>query len=419
MQEINKNKEIDYRFIPVLLLIFYLGLLILSENIWGSYKHIGHYLAINPAPYFADTKVLLCGIEAIRQGIDPYAETCGGPTTYNYPSAWGVLSVFPFMILENNFYVGIGIGLIFYFALFSFLGRLDFRSSLLYGLVLIAPASILAVERGNCDLIIFSLFAWAILSRYSQYLFPLIILTGSILKYFPIGAISALLHFAKADKRKYIMASMLTGILFGLYVFLMIDNILAVSGETPRPYGGASYGLASLPALFSDFYPDYALWIKSIYGILLISCLGIFYSVFKSKFLKSVFTDNKNDLAFITGNSVFIITSFIGYNWEYRLVFLIFTLPRILEWIKSGHKIHIPFLILSLLVFWQSFLILGFNSVLRNNAPYFYFSKILVIILFYYHFVLFIQYIQEKIETSGLDKYMPFYTGWMRRKKDI
>jgi hypothetical protein len=43
--------------------------------------------------------------------------------------------------------------------------------------------------------------------------------------------------------------------------------------------------------------------------------------------------------AFRIGSSIYIGTFFIGNNWDYRLIFLLFTIPQILLWIKTKNQI--------------------------------------------------------------------------------
>jgi hypothetical protein len=43
--------------------------------------------------------------------------------------------------------------------------------------------------------------------------------------------------------------------------------------------------------------------------------------------------------AFRIGSSIYIGTFFIGNNWDYRLIFLLFTIPQILLWIKTKSRI--------------------------------------------------------------------------------
>jgi hypothetical protein len=39
--------------------------------------------------------------------------------------------------------------------------------------------------------------------------------------------------------------------------------------------------------------------------------------------------------AFRMGASIYIVTFLIGNNWDYRLIFLLFTIPQMLAWLKS------------------------------------------------------------------------------------
>jgi hypothetical protein len=88
-----KIKLFGFRIIPVLFLFLYYVLLYISENYFGSYSFVAKYLGLDAIPYFVDLKILLCGIDAIRNNQNPYDVICfGGVAYFNYPIIWKIFA---------------------------------------------------------------------------------------------------------------------------------------------------------------------------------------------------------------------------------------------------------------------------------------------------------------------------------------
>lgn len=375
VQNLLKNTTTDFRFIPFGIVLIYLSLLLFSEFALGSYAIIGNYFRIYPIPYFVDLEILLCGVDAIREGLDPYQAICfEGEAYFNYPYIWGFLSVFPFMTAANHIAIGLIMAILFFALIYQFIGKINFKESLLYALVFISPAVMLGLERGNSDVLIFLiLMSIPLLFYRSKWITSLLIIFTSFLKLFPIGAVVALFLGKKESFRHKALLVGVTIVSLTLYVYFLLENILQVSDKTPRPFKEASYGLGGFPSFIVDYFNvDMAnRWVVFVsLGALLILAFLVVIKTLKISIERYVIQEDKKGVAFFMGSGIFLFTCLIGYNWEYRLIFLIFTLPQLFSWLRQG--LYLAKLITATYIFlvWCSLIVPVFNLFIPDGFAY-------------------------------------------------
>jgi hypothetical protein len=399
----------DFRFIPFALVLCYILTLIFAEFYFGSYSAIGNYLAIHPLPYFTDLKVLLCGIDAVRRNGNPYIALSHSPLwpclvhgrpSFNYPYIWGAFAPLSFITEPNALYIGIALALSFFSFLYFFLGRINLSGAIVYTTLFISPAVMLGVERGNSDLIIFLLLLVPVFYHSSQKLLAFGVLIAAMLKVFPIAAITGIFHRLRDNKKQSLVLFLGVALMFLFYLLLMRDNISVVSQTTPRPYGDGCvcYGLASLMSFFGDYFPYGRPYIRVFYPALIVLGYAFFYQLMGRQLATSAkISSSRHGLSFVVGSSIFILTCLIGYNFEYRLVFLLFTIPQILTWIAEKKSLLFVPLFLSILILWQSFIDM-IATQLPFNLHYFSISQVFVTLLFYCHFAILFGFVKE---TAG------------------
>jgi len=398
------NDKKDYRLLPFGLVFIYISILFFSEFYLGSYEVMGNYFKIYPVPYFIDLKVLLCGIDAIRISSDPYSSTCfyGVGSLFNYPIMWGFLSFIPFITMSNLIYIGFGIGLTLFVLLYIFIGKINLFGSIIYMLFFISPAIMLGVERGNSDLIIFILLLiFHLLQKKYNILLSLIILIVSTLKLFPIGAVFCILNNQCLRLKKALLIFVTVLVIFLVYLMAMKDNILLVSKKTPRPFGDIAFGLGGLPSLLIDYFKrkEYFYFLIEInkknpnlifytFLLLLITVFIIIYLVLYKYFKIPLVKSNHEGNSYLIGSGIFIVTCLIGYNFQYRLIFLIFTLPQLLFWIREFKFFAFGLLFISILIVWQSFI--NMNTVINI-----FFMQFFIIFLFYSHLFILVNFLNN------------------------
>jgi hypothetical protein len=383
-------KDRDYRFIPFGVVSLIFASFLFSEYYLGSYAVVGKYFAIHPMPYFHDLDIWVGGIDSWREGSDPYE--VGGRNKhaayFNYPSAWLVFSFIPVITKSNLVEMGLVIVLLFFFSLYFFVEKCDLLSALVYTSLFISPAVILAIERGNCDLIIFLLLMFVLLMSNVTPVFTLLMIMTSMLKLFPVGAFIGILNNVTAKTKTRFFLFLTAVFAFVVYLFVWKDNLLVVNKQTPRPFGGYSFGLGEIPNAFLTYFPSDSDLLKftSFLTIYVLSLL-LSYVIFKTWSTPQINPDAKGT-AYLIGSGIFIVACVFGFNFEYRLIFLLFTVPQLLSWTRQKNVVASLGLIFSILITWQSFIEAGLNSLYLQSLHYHYISQVFIAFLFSCHVVI-------------------------------
>ncbi|MCL4529139.1 MAG: hypothetical protein M1282_06975 [Chloroflexi bacterium] len=302
---------------------------------------------------FLDLRSILTAAESYRAGYNPTIANPFDPLgrRFNYPIVWD-------LVLESgvnqNWTIPLGIGIIglFLIGVVLFSGKLNKLSIFFLLLGLFSPAALFGIERANVDLLFFFFLSLGlILLDVSQIASFLLLLVGILFKIFPLFGAGYFIGKDNKSSLKFI----LLGILFTAGYFLFTySNMMTVFKNTLKG-PDISYGLAVLPTYikwetvdttFKTSQPAlYHLDLRAnnilvrfpilpYFGaaafLLIFSLLGLFRNdnEFQSE-------DLRNLRAFWLGAGVYIGTFLLGNNWDYRLVFLLFTLPQLAGWIKQ------------------------------------------------------------------------------------
>ena len=147
------QKEIILLFIFVSII----SLFLISIFFYGWSKS-WNFLKI-PAmdPIFADMRVVQGALKTELLGLNPYITNPGDPwdRIINYPSIW--LDIAKILNLENeNFFLIFNLFIVSIFLSICLLLLLKTKSYLLF-FVIFSSSSLLGIERGNNDLLIFSI----------------------------------------------------------------------------------------------------------------------------------------------------------------------------------------------------------------------------------------------------------------------
>lgn len=325
-------------------LILFVGLLILVVlmiAIFGSDKILHLFWNIPTMhPVFADIRTITGANATLSQGLDPLVSNPGDPwgRTMNYPRIWQHMAeVFNFN-QSTSIYFGF-VNLVLYlcgFLLFS--SRLYLSKAMVFILfiALLSPASVLGMERGNIDIVIFFLMSLSLLYVSSTILFSGIILFASFLKIFPIFAIVGLL---KESKKSFIKASLISMLILIGYVIFNIQDIILIKNGTPQPTG-LSYGMNVSWMRISELLGNNAgMFVRVLtYVYIAVLFVSIYKYLQKYQVISSKIDKTYID-AFRVGSAIYIATFILNNNYDYRLIFLIFTIPQLVLWVKSKVKI--------------------------------------------------------------------------------
>ena len=333
------------------------------------------------SPVFADLRSVTSAWECTREGIPILPRNPCDPwdRPANYPRLW-MAPAFLGLGQGSTFGLGLGIDALFLFSALAIIPRQSPRfETAIYGLAICSPAVMLGVERANVDLMLFALLVAAIFllrrGRLGTVTSHALVLLGGLLKLFPILATSILL---RQGKRAAIIGVTTVVVLFAGYVLITLHQIEAIFRSVPQ-HGASSYGVqrlsewmhaavisisssaaAVIGALFRDRGFDVVLVVMALAVALLLR------RWLRPRLRMADFTPSAGrDLdLFVAGASVYIGSYAVFRSFDYRLAFLLLTMPQVLRWVRD--RIAIGFVILAALMTtlwfdapWESLPVIG------------------------------------------------------------
>lgn len=296
-------------------------------------------------PYFADMRTVQGALLSIQQEFNPQLVNPGDPwgRPMNYPSLWVVISDFFALNFEKNYLIFIISGVTTYLSICLY--ALRKYPSIWLLLAIFSGSSLLAIERGNNDLIVFILIFFS--ASKNLLLTSLLIIFASVLKIYPIFSAITLSN----NKKYFIAITSLVGI-YLVYIWPEIENI---KRNTPIS-AIMSYGAPSISeALKLKLNVNLNAWLMAIFMIAFALLSGNSNKVKNNSTIK---TKKENEFKlFQIGASIFLSTFIVSSNWDYRLIFLILCIPFLACLPKSNTK----FLILLSII-------IASNQAILNNV---------------------------------------------------
>lgn len=347
------------------LLLFSATILIIASSIFSYVFFENVFLLrkwsipIDP-PGFFDARQITMASESYAQGYDPLKENPLNPrgTRLNYPRIWHIL--FATGITQNHtnllgiiflflFFIGVG--------MFWFSGKFNNLTYFILSAVTISPAVMLGIERGNIELVIFFILSAALLINYYSSVSAIILfLFASFLKLYPVFAFVYLL---KEQSKKFWVQFISACAIFIIYALFTFDDLKQVYLTSPKNAKSA-YGLnvfwmgLNHPRILNLQVSDDLVTIIKVlsYVVLILIFLGALILSLRN-YNTTRFKQREHLEAFRTGAGIYIGCFLLGTNYDYRLVFLIFTVPQLAAWLGTEKKeiLTVPFITLSAIVF--------------------------------------------------------------------
>ena len=344
----------------ILALILYFAILLLLRTQAGNldvWQRLGVY---HLRPSFADMRFLLCAIETERAGHDSYRMTECDPwrRVMNYPRLWLSLSVFP-LGARQTAPLGVGLALIFYLSVLILVGPLTHREGAYYGFLLCSPAVMLGVERGNVDLLIFSLLVLTILlfQRHgTRSIWPYaVIMLCSLLKFYPIFAMAVALR----DRSRIIALSIIAsaGTVFLIYLYWIRHDLALIVHNTWQLAFNVSFGSKVIFFLYNAARWWGAPLNATTWSRATLMAVTAIAALVVKKTPAPSFTKETAD-SMLIGMSLYTgVFAFLGTNYNYKFIFLIFAVPQMLDWIRQRNPYRdfaFTFLTVMAVAFWLS-----------------------------------------------------------------
>jgi hypothetical protein len=258
----------------------------------------------------------------------------------------------------STVYFGAAAVLVFLLAVFLFVGRISPGDSLVYGAALCSPAVMLGIERGNTDLLVFAVVVAALaLFRAARPTYRAIahalFLFAAVLKLYPLFA-WGVLH--RQRPRWALVGSSAVVFLFGVYALATLSDIKTIervsTQEILYSYGA---GVLSDGAFFAAGRSRVASAVTSIIGtnrstahlavVGIGLALGVLTTVASIAWRRRRPRRYREDAgpreldAFWAGAGMYVGTFALLHNFNYKLIFLLLTIPQLLTWSRSRRAI--------------------------------------------------------------------------------
>jgi hypothetical protein len=233
--------------------------------------------------------------------------------------------------------------------------RAPLVDGLAYGAATISPAVMLGVERGNVDMTLFGVIVLAVLllrrGRSGPYISSGLVLFAAILKLFPIFAAGVLVR--QRPRAALISCGSVLGV-FILYATATLEDIRTIALVVPQ-INAHSYGVrvvgdwlaSSLGGLHGQAW-----------GLLVASSLVAVGAIFRKQVRQwlpalALGPGRTRERDFLwAGAPVFLLTFALFRSFDYRLVFLLMTIPLLLRWARQGHVVALGTLTFVVATLW-------------------------------------------------------------------
>ena len=284
---------------------------------------------------FADMQAILSASDAYREGYNPYIENPHDPLgrehVYSRPWLW---LGYTGLTRTHSKFAAILLMSFFFLLSIRILRPKNGNEFLLSAMLLLSPAVLLGVERGNNDLIIFILLGLAVFSLNNKnHLLDLIayffLFLASILKFYPIASFLIFVRIIK-DYKKFWMFAFFSILFFGVYAVFSFSDFEYLKHIVPKPHGRFTFGAAIFFEWILDEWP-----VNATYVYLMI-CAAIFiaFSLSSRTGLAEVRNNSINTIFFLVGSLNILFCFFANTNYDYRCIFFVLILPWLFEHLK-------------------------------------------------------------------------------------
>ena len=335
------RSDVDGRVVLVAAITLYLGIIAAGRLGWGF--DLWPYLGVPSGPsLFFDARNLTASWECQRLGYDPlYDNPCDPwrrPLMYLRP--WLLLGVFG---LDQSHTVALSVVLVaaMFVSFFVLVGRVPLGTGFLLAVAACSPAVMLAVERANMDIALFSLVTislllWHTSRRVASVLSVIVVLLGATAKIYPAFALPAFFMTRSPVASRAALGCI---VVFCAYVGYSFRDI-AHAAEIATQGQLFSYGARILPAHIYH-YVGADRWagpaaLKQVLAIIPLASVAAMCAIWVRRRLTSrreeIMVATASFVALQAGAFVYLGTFATVNSFDYRLVFLLLTLPQLIEW---------------------------------------------------------------------------------------
>ena len=285
-----------------------------------------------------------------------------------------ILLYLPFNdILKDFYYNQFPILLIILFIFFLFLilknNKYDF---ILIPLIIFCPTTLLAIERGNIDLLLFLIAVLICLNKYF-YLSCVLVGWSFLVKYYPITFFANLFTYTNKKSLIHLKVVIFSLLIISL-IFILIKKQILFDFIDNASASKAGFHLLFSAKAHAKFFKysfefNYIFLIAFTYIIFFASSIYLYKYFIKRNSFKSLSITNVQEKLFLIGVNTSIFNYLLFSNYYYREIFLILSLPLIMKLISNTNS-KIFKIILSLVYIRYFFLYIYNYFILNENFYY-------------------------------------------------
>ena len=341
----------DWRWILVLVVVSY-ATLIAAAGVLGGKGAARCLLQVMGVPAlehpFMDIRGVAGWCEASARGQNPAIEATyitfpGEKPVRDFKMNYSPLVLSLGYLGLDQMHIGVWalfLGLLYTASLWFLSGPLTLTQAGVWALLILSPASVLVVERGNLDILLFALIVIALILRKHPFAESNAILTAGLIKFFPIGALSAV--WREGGKRNR-AAVMLGAILFLAFLILLRSRLGIIGGSLTGQYQ-SSFGSGVMADLFRHYgiigegKYDSIRRALTVLGIALLSLACSFGFLNWKMREQGALSGRMQHAFFLTGP--FMLGLFVlGNQMDYKWIFFLPMVPAIFELIESSDAV--------------------------------------------------------------------------------
>jgi Glycosyltransferase family 87 len=306
------------------------------------------WLGVPPGPsLFFDTRNITAALECRRLGYDPLVENPCDPwgRAMFYPRVWLLLRWLG-LDQSDTLALGLLIGLLFLAAVCLLTGRISAGEGIVVAMAVCSPAVMLALERANMDVVLFSVLVAAVLlwrrgTELSRTLSPFLVLVAATGKLYPLFGLPA---YMLLRHRRAALAAAACGLLFLAYVAVTLEDVTTVAATATQgqfySYGariliGQAYRLVA-----GQDWQGASMVAQALAAVPLL-LLAASVWVWSRRRLgpgagEAPPAPTAELLGFYLGALIYVGTFTVFKNYDYRLVYLLLTLPQLIQLVRQG-----------------------------------------------------------------------------------
>jgi hypothetical protein len=335
--------ELDGRLVVLGAVALYVAIAALVRLLWDVDPR--PWLGVPPGPsLFFDTRNITAALECRRLGYDPLVENPCDPwgRPMFYPRVWLLLRWLGFDQSDTTA-LGVLIVVLFLTSLCLLTGRISAGEGVVVAVAICSPAVMLALERANMDVVLFSVLVLAVLlwrrgTTVSRTLSPFLVLLAATGKLYPVFGLPA---YALLRHRRAALAAAICGLVFLIYVAVTLDDVrtIATTATQGQHY---SYGARILIGqvyhlMVGQDWQGASMAAQVIAAIPLLLLAASMWVWFRRRLGgEGPPAPTAELLGFYLGTLIYVGTFAVFKNYDYRLVYLLLTLPQLMQWVRQG-----------------------------------------------------------------------------------